>query len=661
MSTSGNTPSEHKGAARVGVYLCRCGGNISDHVDVDAVRERLAAVPGVAAARVNTFMCSDPGQQMIMEDLQSGLVDRVVVASCAPSLHETTFRAAIERAGANPYLYEHANIREQVSWVHHGEAATDKATLLVAAAAAKAAGLWPLEPIRVPARRHVTVVGGGAAGMRAALDLAGRGIPVALVEKSPFLGGGLARLSRVSPTGRSGEELVRELADAVLANPLIAVHSCAEVAGFSGYVGNFSLSVRRTPPDVLPDIGPSSLPEPGGYVPFAGVPAEAVPEAEETLALETGSVLLATGFSSYRPQSGEYGAGELPEVVTLPEFARLLGQGEGDKELAVNGRPVRSLALIHCVGSRQIPGIHEEREDGTLNEYCSRVCCTAALTAAVTVRERFPETRVYDLFRDIRTYGRGQEDIYTKAAQSGVVFMRFEAEEPPVVEKADGGGTPLRVRVRDTLTFGEELAVPVDLVVLATGMEPAPVGDLVEMMKLPVGADRFLLEVHPKLRPVELPTAGLLLAGTCQAPMDSGEACNTASAAAAKAAILLDRGEVSLNPFVATVDLARCVGTGACPGFCVDACLKEDALRMVEVEQDGTTVSRAQVEPALCMGCGACVAVCPKQAIEVSGWALSQYEAMVDAIVDDTVLGNTVLGAPESASESLPDPEEVSA
>lgn len=625
---------------KVGVYICRCGGNISDHVDVEAVRRRLESVPGVTSARVNTFMCSDPGQQMIMEDLQSGRVDRVVVASCAPSLHETTFRGAISRAEANPYLYEHANIREQVSWVHHGQAATDKATYLVAAAVAKAAGLKPLEPIRVEARRHVTVIGGGAAGLRAAADLAERGIPVTLLEKTPFLGGGLSRLARVSPGGQSGAELTGELAGAVLRHPRVKVLNCAEVQGFGGYVGNFRLTVVRRPQEVGADVVP------GDFVPFRGVLAGPVPAAGETLTLETGAVILATGFRSYEPRAGEYGSGEHPEVLTLPAFIRLLAEA-ADGDLVVNGRPVRSLAFIHCVGSRQIPGIHEEREDGSLNEYCSRVCCTATLSAAATVRERFPATQVYDLYRDIRTYGRGQEDIYTRASELGVVFMRFKPEEAPAVESAPDAadGHPLRVRVKDTLTFGEELEIPVDLVVLATGLEPAPVNDLVEMMKLPLGADRFLLEVHPKLRPVELPKAGLLLAGTCQAPMDCGEACNTASAAAAKAAILLDQACVNLDPFVAEVDPAKCRGTGAC----VEACLSEGALRLVDMEVDGRTVRRAQVEPALCRGCGACAAVCPEQAIEVNGWALAQYEAMVEAILDDTVLDDKAQAVAEGS------------
>ncbi len=613
-------------AARIGVYICHCGGNISDHVDVETVRQRLEKLPGVAVARTNMFMCSDPGQEQIAEDLKSGTVDRVVVASCAPSLHEKTFRSAIQRAGANPFIYEHANIREQVSWVHHGQAATDKATSLVAAAAAKAGQLKPLTPIRVPALRHATVIGGGAAGLSAARDLAERGIPVTLIEKSACLGGQLARLDRIAPTGDLAADLVRQLVQGVLNRPDITVITGAEVTGFEGYIGNFKLTVRRRAP------AEAAAPDPR-YVPFAGIrPAGTGDDRPGDLTVETGAIVLATGFRSYQPRQGEYGFGDFSPVITLPDLIRKMAeQNVSGDILTLDGRPVRSVAMIHCVGSRQIPGIHPEDENGHLNEYCSRVCCTATLNAADRIRQAHPGTRVYELYRDIRTYGRGQEELYEQASRNGVVFLRFEAENAPEVLPADpGNGFALKVKVTDTLTFGESLEVPADLVVLATGMEPNDVSDLVEMMKLPVGMDRFLLEVHPKLRPVEMPVAGIFVAGTCQAPFDVGETCNAAGAAAVKAAALLGVGHVELDPFVAEVDVARCQGTGAC----VEACLNPGALRLVEMQIDGQTVQRARVTPALCLGCGACVAVCPENAIDVCGMTLRQYEAMVDAIVE---------------------------
>ena len=626
---------------KIGVYLCHCGGNISDQVAVEKVRERAERIPGVAVVRTNPFMCSDPGQELIAEDLKMGTVDRVVVASCAPSLHETTFRGVMVRAGANPYLYEHANIREQVSWVHHGDAATDKATRLVAAAVGKAKYLKPLKPLRVEARRHATVIGGGLAGLRAAKDLAVRGFKVALVERSPFLGGRSALLDRIAPTGEPAAELVSKLAQEVLNDPAVTLYTCSQVVGFEGTIGNFNLRIRTAPPDSEEDhekirrLGASGagLRE---YVPLVGMVPGGIPERTEDRTVETGVVILATGFKSYRPRQGEYGQGVFPESLTLPQFILETARQETNGGvLELGGRPVRSLALIHCVGSRQIPGIHEADEAGVLNEYCSRTCCTATIQAALQVRKNYPGTRVYEFYRDIRTYGRGQEELYRQASNSGVVFLRFQAEEPPLVSRSiDRNGFPLRVTVKDTLTFGEEVEVPVDLVVLAVGMEPNPVPDLVEMMKLPVGVDRFLLEVHPKLRPVELSVSGILLAGTCQAPMDMGEACAGAGAAAVKASGILSRGYVELDPFVAEVDIHKCRGTGAC----VEACLNPGALTMVETEVEGRQVRQARVNPALCRGCGACVAVCPENAIQVNGWTLRQYEEMVDMILADELI-----------------------
>ncbi|MEJ2427562.1 MAG: CoB--CoM heterodisulfide reductase iron-sulfur subunit A family protein [Deltaproteobacteria bacterium] len=631
---------EMEGEPKIGVYVCQCGGNISDHVDVEKVCERASKIPGVVVARENMFMCSDPGQDLIIEDLKSGTVDRVVVASCAPDLHELTFRNAVSRAGKNPYMYEHANIREQVSWVHHGDGATEKASRLVAAATAKAKHIQPLDPIRVEAKQHAVVIGGGISGMRAAKDLAERGIRITLLEKSPFLGGRAAQLDRLAPTGEKASDLITELTGEVLNHPAIAVYTNAEVTNSEGYVGNFRLQFQRRPPDSAEDLDKikemvESGTEFGEFIPLVGIcPVEVVEKIEE-YTIEAGVILLATGFKPYSPRKGEYGFGEFKEVVTLPEFIKLMAKSRRNGGvLEINGKEIKSVAMIHCVGSRQIPGVHEEDETGHLNEYCSRTCCSATLQAANTVRDAYPGTRVFDFYRDMRTYGRGQEELYERASKNRVLFLRYEPVAAPVVQRNNGSnGYPLSVKVNDTLTFGEEVEVPVDLVVLAVGMEPNNVSNLVEMMKLPVGADRFLLEVHPKLRPVEVSVAGILLAGTCQSPMDTGEACNGASSAAVKASSLLGRGYVELDPFVAEVDLEKCTGTGAC----VEACLREEPLTLVEMELDGEKVQRAEVNPALCNGCGACVAVCPENAINVKGWTLRQYEAMVDMVVADDI------------------------
>ncbi|HZE20817.1 MAG TPA: FAD-dependent oxidoreductase, partial [Desulfobaccales bacterium] len=537
--------AQSPGNGKVGVYVCYCGGNISDEVDVEKVCEQARQLPGVAVARSNMFMCSDPGQEMIIEDLKSGRVDKVVVASCSPSLHETTFRSALARAGVNPYVYEHANLREQVSWVHHGAEATGKATRLVAAAVAKAKELTPLKPIRVEVEPRAVVIGGGVAGLKAALELAERGSAVVLVEKSPFLGGLVAQWPRLAPFGEGAGELLEELTQAVLMHPAITVHTCARVESFEGYIGAFKVKVVRTPPegdayaDKLAAMSRSGCGL-GEYVPFVGVMPGSIPESREEVEIAAGVVIMATGTKPYQPQRGEYGYQEFREVVTLPEFERLLSEAQAQVQgdtLVINGRPIRNLALIHCVGSRQVPGIHDENGREYLNEYCSRTCCTASLFAATQVRRQYPQTRVFDFYRDIRTYGRGQEEIYTQASENQVLFFRFAAgEEPQITRAGDSGGAPLAIKVKDELTFGEELEVRADLVVLAVGQEPNPIQDLVEKMKLPVGADRFLQEVHPKLRPVEVAVAGIYLAGTCQAPFDVGETCAAAGAAAVKAA-----------------------------------------------------------------------------------------------------------------------------
>ncbi len=601
---------------RVGVYICHCGGNISDHVDVKKVAEAVKDIPGVEVSHTDMFMCSDPGQELIQKDIKEGSINRVVVASCAPSLHELTFRGAISRADMNPYLYEHANIREQDSWVHHGDPATSKAVTLVAAAIAKARGLKPLEAIRVDAANHATIIGGGIAGLRAAVDLAASGIEVALIEKTPFLGGNASKLDRVFPTSEKAGDLIAYLADTVMKSPLITIYPCSEITGFEGYIGNFTLTVSKKPPA---DAVPGDIRE-KYFHPFAGYyPGQTPTEASEE-SLTTGVIIFATGFELYEPSRGEFGYGDNEEVITLRQLIRDMADSPQDSgTLRINNRTVRRVAMIHCVGSRQIPGIHEADEDDYLNEYCSRTCCTATLQAALEIRDRYPDTQVLDFYRDIRTYGHNQEDYYDRASEKNVLFFRYEPDESPVITR-ESGEYPLTVRVRDKLTFNEEIEVGVDLVVLATGMQAAPITSLVEMMKLPVGSDKFLQEVHPKLRPVEMANGGIFLAGTSQAPMDINEVCNAAQAAAAKTVALLGKGYVELDPFVAAVETDKCKGSGKC----IEEC-PEKAITM--------NGNLAEVNPALCTGCGMCVAVCPENAIDVQGWSLQEYEDMVDAIV----------------------------
>jgi heterodisulfide reductase subunit A len=349
----------------------------------------------------------------------------------------------------------------------------------------------------------------------------------------------------------------------------------------------------------------------------------------KTFEVNVGAVIVATGFRPYEPYHGEYGYGLYPGVVTLPKLIRLLAlNGEGE-ELVWNDHPVRNIAFIHCVGSRQLDGINEPQADDQVNDYCSRVCCTATLHAANELRERFPKVNLFDIYEDIRTYGRGHEHYYTKASQNMVRFLRFHDDELPVVTAATPDDEfPLLVNVKDFLTSGVELEVPVDLVVLAVGMMPNPIDDIIKLLKVSPGTDRFLLEVYPKLRPVETAVPGIVLAGTAQGPMNIQESCAAASAAAAKVAVLLSQGQVELDPFVAQVDLDRCDGTGQC----VEVCQYEDAITLETFSVNGTTAQRAVITPANCVGCGSCVSACPNRAIDLQGWTLKQYEAMVDAL-----------------------------
>jgi heterodisulfide reductase subunit A len=585
---------------RIGVYVCRCGGNISDVVDVNAVCEAMQGVAGVVTAKVNTFMCSDPGQALMAEDIKSQKLNRVVVASCSPFLHELTFRTAVQRGGLNPFLYEHVNIREQGSWAHHSDpaGATAKSLRMIAAAVGKLRHAEPLESIRISNNQQALILGGGIAGLKAAAELAGKGIPVILVEKSTSLGGRVAELGKIYPTETDAAMLVKRLTAQVTDNPLVRIYYQARLTALSGFIGNFDTTIAVEP-------------EPG--------------KAEEIRA-SVGAILIATGFDPYTPLPGEYGYGG-PQVVTLPDFLKQLREAR-DGAFQWHGRPVKNIGFLHCVGSRQIEGVHAPQADGKINDYCSRTCCTAILQQALAVKKRFPQVNVFDIHQDIRTYGRGQEDYYRDASAAGVVFLRFHGDEPPIVETGVNGA-PLTLRLKDWLTFGEEMDVPLDLLVLGVGMVPHNIRDLVDLMKLPVGADRFLQEVHPKLRPVEVSVNGILLAGTAQGPMNIEETLAAASAAASKASILLGREAVELDPFVAKVDADQCIGCGRCFADChyTGALIKEAAT------VNGQVVQKARVNPGLCVGCGACVAVCPTRAIDLKGWTLSQFDAMVDGLV----------------------------
>ena len=659
---------------KIGVYVCQCGGNISDVVRTDLVAKELEKFPNVVVSRDFIFMCSDAGQELIKKDIQEKGINRVVIGSCSPFLHEQTFRKAVSSGGLNPYLYTHVGIREQDSWVHadHPKEATELAAQLMAAGVAKARLLDPLKPTEIKAKKHALVIGGGIAGLQAALSIAKAGLKVTLVEKSHFLGGRVAQWDTVFPTDEDARTVLNRVIEEVLENPNITIHTGTELISAKGYIGDFNIRLRQEPRGVSEDfdgldeaikVCPVEVPDEFNYGlskrkaiyrPYEGcVPSSPVidwehctkcgeclkvgkkgsinlDEKPREFDINVGAVVVATGFVPYEPFKGEYGYQEIPEVITLPQLERILSKdGPTKGKLEINGHPVHNIAMIHCVGSRQIEGVHKPQPDGKVNDYCSRVCCTATLGAAQQIHERFPDTNIFDLYQDIRTYGRGHEDYYINASKNGVTFLRYHAEEMPEVIKSPAGEkNPVLIKVKDYLTWGSEVEIPVDLVVLAVGMMPSPVGDLIEMLKISQGNDRFLLEVHPKLRPVETAIAGVVLAGTAQGPMNIRESSYAGQAAASKVIAMLITGQVELEPFVARVDPKKCEGSGECVKYCP----QDDAIRLETFTENGRTFQRAVVSPANCNGCGVCVSVCPNRAINVQGWTLDQYDAMVEAL-----------------------------
>jgi heterodisulfide reductase subunit A len=593
---------------RVGVYTCHCGGKISHVVQCERVAKVLSNLPNVVTSRTDPSFCSNSGQAIIENDIKELGVNRVVIGACAPSLHEQTFRSSLMRAGLNPYLYYHVGIREQDSWVHGEDpvGATEKAIHLMAAGIAKARLLTTLDPIRLRAEKQALVIGGGVAGLRAGLDIARQGISVTLVEKPPYLGGRMAQLESVFPTDEKPRQLLRELIEQVVIHPNIKILTQADVSAVFGYVGNFIVQVTQHARGVRDELDEGlraacsqDIPDEFNYGltqrkviyrPYTGCyPSTPAVDWEhydgnpiqydgksivlkdelQTYEFTVGAIVLATGFDPYEPRQGEYGYSQIPQVITLPQLIRHQALQKDGEVLTWQGRSVRDVALIHCVGSRELEGVDEPQPDGQVNNYCSRVCCTASLHMAVELRQHFPKLHIYELYQDIRTYGRGHEEIYRHAQNAMVRFVRYHGDERPEILEAQPSDTqPVLVRVKDYLTYGEDIEIPVDLVVLAVGMMPRQIDNLVKMLKVSRGSDRFRLEAHPKLRPVEMAVRGIVLAGTAQGPMNIQESLAAASAAAAKVASLLGQGKVELPPFVARVDPAKCKGFGACVKAC---------------------------------------------------------------------------------------------
>jgi heterodisulfide reductase subunit A2 len=562
---------------RIGVFVCYCGGNISDYVDVERVRDSIQDEPGVVVARTHMFTCSDASQQEMIEDIRTYRLNGLVVASCSPKLHLFTFRGMAERAGLNPYQYIQVNLREQCSWVHqnNAEQATQKAIRLVRAGIAQARMSEPLTPQRIRTVPSVLVIGAGVAGLRASLALSDQDLSVFLVEREAEAGGWVRKWGTMFLHDQEGSSIVRELLGEVSRRENITLFTQTEVVEKGGSIGDFSVRLR-----VLNG---------------------------ETVSLKVGAIIVATGFDVYEPEEGEFGYGQ-DGVVRLPEFKELVART--DSEMTHQGRRVRDIVYIYCVGSRR---------EGTPNSYCSRYCCNAATHEAVCAHAKDPTLRQFHLFRDMRTYGK-HEVLYDRASQANSVFVRYGEDDPPVVERENGR---LNVRVKDQLLGNEEIEIGADLVVMVTGMVPRENHSLVDVLKVPVGPEGFFNEIHPKLRPVETVVAGVFIVGASQSPKTMAESVASALAGVAKSAALLRKGYVELEPFVAMVDPDRCVWCGLCQEAC-----PYDAIRKREIH--GREV--AEVVSSLCTGGGACVAVCPEEAMDLSGYTDSQVTAMIDAL-----------------------------
>jgi heterodisulfide reductase subunit A len=578
--------SGENGKRRIGVYVCHCGGNISDYVDVDKVVKELEDDPEVVVAKTAMFTCSDATQQEIIQDIQEQSLDGIVVASCSPKLHTFTFREVARRAGLSPFQYTQVNVREQCSWTHTDdhEGATAKAIKLVKAGVGRTRLTVPLEPIVVQTVPKAVVIGGGITGLRAALGLAQIGIAAFLVEKEAELGGWTAGFGEMYPYGKNGRQMAADLIRQVRSNPGVTVFTEAEITGKTGSFGNYRVHIRVS--------------------------------TGETVSVDAGSIVVATGFAAYPVSEDEFGYG-LDGVITLPEFKKILDSTDGP--LAHNGKPVKNIVYIYCVGSRQDAG---EVEDAHL--YCSRYCCTAAVHASLEVSAKSAHTHQYHLHRDIRTYGK-YEKLYDESLNSGSVFLKVPDDEPPVVTRDERTGR-LLVTTKDILAEREELEIEADLVVLVTAMVPRENEDLTKALKLPVGKSGFFNEIHPKLRPVETVVDGVYICGTCQQPMNSAEAVASGLAAVTQSASILKRGFAELDPLVAIVDTDLCTWCGACDEACPYGAPKE-------AEVGGKKV--ALIDKTSCKGCGGCVPDCPVKAIDLEGYTNAQIRAMIDGLLSE--------------------------
>ena len=659
---------------RIGVFVCHCGTNIAGTVDVKAVAAALSHEPGVVFSTDYQYMCSQAGQNMIKDAIAEHKLSGIVVCSCSPRMHEATFRKTAAGAGLNPYMVEIANIREQCSWVHKDmPTGTEKAIILGKAAVAKVNLNAPLTPGESPVTKRALVIGGGIAGIQTALDIADAGFPVDIVETKPTIGGKMAQLDKTFPTLDCAACILTPKMVDVAQNEKIRIFSYSEVTAVKGFVGNFDVTIKRKARYVKEEIctgcglctekcPQKKVPNEFNlgldnrraiYIPFAqAVPKVATidpnyctmlktgkcgvcskvctagaidyKQKDELLEREYGAIVAATGFDPISlDKFDEFAYSKSPDVVSSLEFERLMnaaGPTGGTLLRPSDGTHPKTIVFVQCVGSRCDGG-----EKG--KPYCSKICCMYTAKHAMLCREKYPDTDVYVFYIDVRTPGKNFDEFYRRAVEEyGVHYIKG------MVGKVVPEGGKLKVQASD-LIGNQQLHIDADMVVLAAAIEPdKSARPLATMLTASMDTNDFFTEAHPKLRPVESPTAGVFLSGACQGPKDIPETVAQAGAAASKVIGLLCKDSLTCNPCVAQPDEMMCNGCSNCEKVC-----PYGAITYIDKEFRGpnrTTLIRrvAQVNPAVCQGCGACTVACMSGAMDLKGFSNRQILAEVDAI-----------------------------
>ena len=659
---------------KIGVFVCWCGSNIAGTVDVQAVSDALAKEPGVVYSTNYQYMCSEAGQNLIKDAIKEYGLTGVVICSCSPRMHEATFRKAVASVGLNPYMLEVANVREQCSWIHKDKAvATEKAIILGRAAIAKVQLNAPLQAGESPVVKRALVIGGGIAGIQTALDIAEAGFDVDIVEKTPTIGGKMAQIDKTFPTLDCASCIVTPKMVDCSQNEKIHIYSYSEVEDVKGFVGNFTVKIKKKaryvdenkctgcgdcttkcPMKNVPNEFNLGLDNRRAiYIPFAqAVPKVATidpnycnmlkngkcgvcakvcsagaidyKQQDQYVEEKYGAIVVATGYNPIKlDKFEEFGYALSKDVVTSLELERLMnaaGPTGGTLLRPSDGKHPHTIVFVQCVGSRDTSGCGKP--------YCSKICCMYTAKHAMLIREKYPDTDVYVFYIDVRTPGKNFDEFYRRAVeQYGVHYIKGMVGK--VAPRADG---KLMVQASDLLA-DEQLHIEADLVVLAAAIEPdKSARHIATMLTASMDTNDFFTEAHPKLRPVESPTAGIFLSGVCQGPKDIPETVSQASAAAAKVIGLLVKDKLTTNPCVAHSNELMCNGCSTCERVC-----PYGAITYIEKEfrmPDRTTQVRrvASVNPAVCQGCGACTVACPSGAMDLNGFSNSQIMAEVDAI-----------------------------